>query len=77
MVAVHFATEEKGRAIAPFLFHLQIYLRIEHSDCSTSAENFFALTVECAFVDKPGSARQYELLFLPQEMPKWRNWQTR
>jgi hypothetical protein len=29
------------------------------------------------FVDKPGSARQYELLFLPQEMPKWRNWQTR
>jgi hypothetical protein len=78
LAAVTFATEEKGRAIAPFLFLLQDYLRIAQSECSTSALGTFShWAVKRAFVDKPGSARQYELLFLPQEMPKWRNWQTR
>jgi hypothetical protein len=68
----------RGEQSPLFFFRFQDYLRIAHSDCSTGAlETFSHWTVERAFVDKDGSARQYELLFLPQEMPKWRNWQTR
>jgi hypothetical protein len=78
LAAVTFATEEKGRAIAPFLFYFRI-ISASHTQIVRQAHRklFSQWAVERAFVDKPGSARQYELLFLPQEMPKWRNWQTR